>query len=151
MADRTDDPLNSPDRWYRLFESGPSPHVRIDVPPVRDEHVQTLAARLHDIAGKARGRLCLDLTVVEEYSWTWIKALLDLSSYCSDLGGALCLEGMNTEGEGKFRANKTLRTPRFAAGRQHQPASSELLPFSGQQATYGRTGFATRRGFPAAA
>ncbi|MBS0197980.1 MAG: hypothetical protein JSR77_14585 [Planctomycetes bacterium] len=151
MADRNDNPLNSPDRWYRLFDTESNPHVRIDVPPVRDEHVQTLAARLHDIAGKARGRLCLDLTVVEEYSWTWIKALLDLSSYCSDLGGALCLEGMNPEGAGKFKANKTLRTPRFGGVRQPQRASSELLPISGQQAAYGRTGFAARRGFPAAA
>ena len=133
------EPLHVPDKydpgacaagWFRVFERTNSALVRLDIPPSRDEHVNSLASRLLDVAGGTRGRLELDLSVVEEYSWTWVRALIDLSVRCADLGGALCLTGMNEEGERLLRANKTLMDVGRAA--RSSASSAELLPIGGQ-------------------
>lgn len=84
----------SPDRWFRQFEGLLGTIVTIDVPVIRDEDVVSLSGRLRDLAGKAKGNISLNLSVLDEYTTAWIKALADLSSMCASLGGALNLENM---------------------------------------------------------
>jgi hypothetical protein len=117
----------SPDRWFRLFENEHLTLVRIDVAPFRDEHVNTLASRLADIAGQASGRITIDLSMVEDYSWPWIRSLLDLSIICADMGGELNIKGMNDQGTRLMKANRTLSRPVQAYSRRPDPQPPPAL------------------------
>lgn len=126
------DPAANPDRWFRLFPNEHLVLVRMDVPPTRDEHVNTMASRLTEVAGTAHGNLALDLSVVEFYSWTWIRALIDLSARCSDLGGELRLRGINAEGQKLLNANKSMMQSGRNRPRRDAPQPSAFLPIGGR-------------------
>lgn len=109
-----------PDRWFRLFEMTDRKMIRLDVAPWRDEEVVSLSGRLREVAGFAQGNVTLDLSMVEEYSTAWFKALADLTTMCHQLGGQLELVGLCPKAAKIFEDTKRLHT---ATGRL-RPASS---------------------------
>lgn len=84
----------TPDRWFRRFDASLGTLVTIDIAVARDEDVVSLAGRLRELAGEARGNVKLNVSVLEEFSTAWICALADLSRICQELGGSLSMEGM---------------------------------------------------------
>lgn len=123
----------SADRCFRLFENEHLTLVRIDVAPWRDEHVNGLASRLSEIAGHAAGRVTLDLSVVEDYSWPWIRSIIDLAAICNSMGGELKIQGMNEEGKRLLKANRTLQRPVPSYSRRPEPQSLHPPPASAYQ------------------
>lgn len=123
----------TPDRWFRIFPSESETLVRVDEAPARDEDVNALGQRLEEIATQCAGHLAIDLTVVEWYSWTWIRALLDLSAKCAVTGKTLEFRGMNEFGRSKLKANRNL-VPSIhptASGSKELTGATELLPIGG--------------------
>ena len=145
------DPTLCADRWFRIFPDQGSTLVRVDVPPTRDEHVLTLAHRLSELAGSAAGRLALDLSVVEFYSWTWIRALIDLSSRCADMGGELRLEGLNPDGQRLMKANKTMISTGRTRPQRPARRRDDFMPIGGRSSIAALSERAARRTAPSAA
>lgn len=96
------------DRWFRRFDAPTGRYITLDVPLYRDHEVVTLSARLSDIAGEARGQLTLDISILEEYSTAWLRALSDLTDLCNQLGGMLRIEGMCPQASGTLSETRRL-------------------------------------------
>lgn len=99
-----------PDRWFRIFDQSDGKMIRLDVAPWRDEEVVSLSGRLRELAGFAQGNVTLDLSMVEEYSTAWYKALADLATMCHQLGGQLQLVGLCPKAAKVFEDTKRLHT-----------------------------------------
>lgn len=116
-----------PERWFRRFDCSGSTTIKIDIAPQRDEEVNSLAMRLNELAGSAKGRLSIDLSSVEEYSTSWIRALTDLADACMAMGGKLQMEGLCATGHRLF--NETRRLQLRPVGRVRQ-VETRPRPFS---------------------
>ena len=131
--------------WFRVFTNEHITLLKLDVPPTRDEHVNTLALRLTEVAGTAKGHLTLDLSAVEFYSWTWIRALIDLSVRCADLGGELRLQGVSAEGARLLKANKSMLSSGARHAHRGDSREGDFLPIGGRSSIATRTSDRTGR------
>jgi hypothetical protein len=116
-----------PERWFRKFDYSGTTTIKIDIAPQRDEDVNSLAARLNEMAGSVKGRLAIDLSSVEEYTTSWIRALTDLADACMAMGGRLEMEGLCPTGHRLF--NETRRLQLRPVGRVRQ-VEQRPRPFS---------------------
>ncbi|GJQ29487.1 MAG: hypothetical protein HBSAPP03_13710 [Phycisphaerae bacterium] len=118
-----------PDTMFTLSRLGDAAIISITAPAILESQATVLGRYLRQLASEVQGQVVLEVAGVGKFNCAWINAMIEVSRFCSNLGGKLFVLGMPKREEGLLRStgldrHLTLIASRSAAMR-HFKASSE--------------------------